>query len=111
MVRYPFETVRNRFADILDGYILTPHLQLLGSCTGLRDNQPEKQVDGNRDALKACKHVVGFCYTQITDVEQEKNGIYYYDRSAKFDTERLRKIFEKIPSIIQDPQDLSDWKK
>ena len=70
-------------------------------------NYLEKEID----ALKACKHVVGFCYTQITDVEQEKNGIYYYDRSAKFDTERLRKIFEKIPSIIQDPQDLSDWKK
>ena len=70
-------------------------------------NYLEKEID----ALKACKHVVGFCYTQITDVEQEKNGIYYYDRSAKFDTERLRKIFEKIPSIIQDLQDLSDWKK
>ena len=70
-------------------------------------NYLEKEID----ALKACKHVVGFCYTQITDVEQEKNGIYYYDRSAKFDTERLRKIFEKISSIIQDPQDLSDWKK
>ncbi len=66
----------------------------------------EKEID----ALKACKHVVGFCYTQLTDVEQEKNGIYYYDRTKKFDTERIRKIFEKIPSIIENPQDLSDWK-
>ena len=33
----------------------------------------EKEVD----AIKACKNVVGFCYTQITDVEQEKNGVYY----------------------------------
>ena len=67
----------------------------------------EKQID----ALKACKHVVGFCYTQLTDVEQEKNGIYYYDRSTKFDMDRIKKIFEKIPSIIENPQDLSDWKK
>ena len=66
----------------------------------------EKEVD----ALKACKHVVGFCYTQITDVEQEKNGIYYYDRTPKFDAEKLKSIFEKIPSIIENPQDLSDWK-
>lgn len=66
----------------------------------------EKEID----ALKACKHVVGFCYTQITDVEQEKNGIYYYDRKPKFDAARLKAIFEKIPSIIEDPQDLSDWK-
>ena len=66
----------------------------------------EKEID----ALKSCKHVVGFCYTQLTDVEQEKNGVYYYDRTTKFDTERLKKIFEKIPSIIENPQDLSDWK-
>lgn len=66
----------------------------------------EKEVD----AIKACKHIVGFCYTQITDVEQEKNGVYYYDRRPKFDAARWKAIFEKIPSIIEDPQDLSDWK-
>ena len=71
----------------------------------------EALVDKQIDALKACKHIVGFCYTQMTDVEQEKNGIYYYDRTSKFDTERLKKIFEKIPSIIENPQDLSGWKK
>ena len=37
--------------------------------------------------------MAGFCYTQLTDVEQERNGLYTYDRKAKFDTERLRKIF------------------
>ena len=66
----------------------------------------EKQVD----ALAACKYVVGFCYTQLTDVEQEKNGIYFYNRELKFDMERIRKIFEKIPSWIENPADLSDWK-
>ncbi len=63
----------------------------------------EKEVD----AIKACKGVVGFCYTQITDVEQEKNGVYYYDRRPKFDAAKWKAIFEKIPSIIEDPQDLS----
>ncbi len=66
----------------------------------------EKEVD----AIKACKGVVGFCYTQITDVEQEKNGVYYYDRRPKFDAAKWRAIFEKIPSIIEDPQDLSSRK-
>ncbi|MGN0068347.1 MAG: glycoside hydrolase family 2 protein [Prevotella sp.] len=59
------------------------------------------------EALKASKHVTGFCYTQITDVEQEKNGIYYYDRSPKFDTQRIKEIFELIPSVIENPEDLS----
>ena len=56
----------------------------------------EKEID----AIIACPRIVGYCYTQITDVEQEKNGIYRYDRTTKFDTERLRAIFAKIPSHI-----------
>ncbi|MCI6840228.1 MAG: beta-glucuronidase, partial [Prevotella sp.] len=50
------------------------------------------------EAIKACKHITGFCYTQITDVEQEQNGIYNYDRTSKFDTKRIKEIFELIPS-------------
>ena len=37
----------------------------------------------------------GYCYTQLTDVEQEQNGIYNYDRTAKFDMERIAAIFSK----------------
>lgn len=58
------------------------------------------------DAIIACPRITGFCYTQITDVEQEKNGIYRYDRKPKFDAERLRAIFTKIPSVIQN---VSKW--
>lgn len=53
------------------------------------------------DAIIACPRVTGFCYTQITDVMQEKNGIYYYDRRPKFDNARLKAIFTKIPAYIQ----------
>ncbi len=67
----------------------------------------EKEVD----AIIASKHITGFCYTQITDVEQEKNGVYYYDRRPKFDAAKWKAIFEKIPSVIENPQDLSGWKK
>ena len=34
----------------------------------------------------------GFCYTQLTDVEQEQNGLYTYDRRAKFPPEVIRAI-------------------
>ena len=37
--------------------------------------------------------VWGFCYTQLTDVQQEQNGIFYFDRRAKYDSSRLREIF------------------
>ena len=36
----------------------------------------------------------GFCYTQLTDVEQEQNGLYNYDRSPKFTEKAIKKIAE-----------------
>ena len=47
------------------------------------------------DALLGLKHVGGYCYTQLTDVEQEQNGIFKFDRSEKFDMERIRRIFSR----------------
>lgn len=41
----------------------------------------------------------GFWYTQLTDVEQEVNGIYTYDRKLKFNTERLKKFFGATAAI------------
>jgi beta-galactosidase/beta-glucuronidase len=35
-------------------------------------------------------HIMGLCYTQLYDVEQEQNGLYAYDRTPKFDLARLR---------------------
>lgn len=32
----------------------------------------------------------GYCYTQLTDVFQERNGVYRFDRSEKADTSLLR---------------------
>ena len=34
----------------------------------------------------------GFCYTQLTDVEQEVNGLYTYERVPKFDPEIISAI-------------------
>ncbi|MBO4513452.1 MAG: hypothetical protein J5746_11875 [Victivallales bacterium] len=41
-------------------------------------------------AIKADKRVFGYCYTQLTDVYQETNGLYYFDRKPKFDAAKLR---------------------
>ncbi len=60
-----------------------------------------KALEGEVDALKESKHVCGFCYTQLTDVEQEKNGIYFYNRTPKFDMKRIKAIFERIPTEIK----------
>jgi len=56
-----------------------------------------KRLEALVDVLVTLKHVRGYCYTQLTDVEQEQNGIYLYDRSPKFDMARIRKIFTMEP--------------
>jgi beta-galactosidase/beta-glucuronidase len=41
----------------------------------------------------------GYCYTQLTDVFQEQNGIYRFDRRPKFDLKRLRRIQGRAAAI------------
>lgn len=55
-----------------------------------------KRLEGLVQAMGSSNIVVGFCYTQLTDVEQEKNGIYYYDRTPKFDMNRIKAIFQSF---------------
>ena len=42
----------------------------------------------------------GYCYTQLTDVFQEQNGIYKFDRTPKFDAQRLHAI-QTAPAAIE----------
>jgi beta-galactosidase/beta-glucuronidase len=44
------------------------------------------------EALLQSEPVQGFCYTQLTDVEQEVNGLLTYDRKPKAPLERIRDI-------------------
>jgi beta-galactosidase/beta-glucuronidase len=37
----------------------------------------------------------GYCYTQLTDVYQEQNGIYTFDRREKFDMTRIRRVQQR----------------
>jgi hypothetical protein len=51
------------------------------------------RVDGQVRALRANAAFSGFCYTQLTDVEQEINGLMTYDRKPKASPEAFKKIF------------------
>ncbi|MBB5782321.1 glycoside hydrolase family 2 protein [Nonomuraea jabiensis] len=41
----------------------------------------------------------GYCYTQLTDVYQEQNGIYRFDRSSKLDVARIRAAQLRLAAI------------
>lgn len=51
-----------------------------------------ERYQGLTDALLDNARMLGFCYTQLYDVEQEQNGLYTYDREKKFS----EKIYEEI---------------
>ena len=54
---------------------------------------------GLTDALLDNERMFGFCYTQLYDIEQEQNGLYYYDRSPKFAPEIFRRINSRKAAI------------
>lgn len=43
-------------------------------------------------AVYASKIIYGYCYTQLTDVEQEINGLVAYDRTPKCDLALIKEI-------------------
>ena len=51
-----------------------------------------QRFEGLIDVLSEDQRMFGYCYTQLTDVFQEQNGLYAFDRTAKFDTVRLKAI-------------------
>ena len=45
------------------------------------------------------ENMFGYCYTQLTDIYQEQNGIYKFDRSEKFDHKRLCEVQQQCAAI------------
>jgi len=48
------------------------------------------------EGIASLRFVAGFCYTQLTDIEQEVNGLLTYDRQPKIPPELLAEIHRKL---------------
>ena len=63
-----------------------PHAERVGWGYGAQPSGPEEYVRRYRDTIWAVMEqpeIAGYCVTQLFDVEQEQNGVYYEDRSEK----------------------------
>jgi beta-galactosidase/beta-glucuronidase len=60
-----------------------------------------QRLEGLTAVLTGHPQIAGYTYTQLTDVEQERNGIYTYDRRPKFDAARLQRAFG-APAAIEE---------
>ena len=54
-----------------------------------------QRFDKVTSAIKSLPYVCGYCYTQVTDVQQEVNGLLDFDHKAKFDKSRMKDILGK----------------
>ena len=48
------------------------------------------------EGLADLTFLAGFCYTQLTDIEQEINGLLTYDRGPKIPAERVAEIHRRL---------------
>ena len=46
--------------------------------------------------IASLKFLAGFCYTQLTDIEQEINGLLTYERQPKVAAERIAEIHRTV---------------
>jgi hypothetical protein len=63
-------------------------------------------VRGHVAPLLDDPNMFGYCYTQLTDLMQERNGIYRFDRSTKLDVETVRKA-QLRPAACENSDDRS----
>lgn len=61
-----------------------------------------ERYKGLTETLLSNPNIMGFCYTQLYDIEQETNGIYTYERKPKFAPD----ILETIKKINQEPAEI-----
>ncbi|WP_082652157.1 glycoside hydrolase family 2 protein [Gorillibacterium timonense] len=57
------------------------------------------RYEGMINALLDNSKICAFCYTQLTDVMQEQNGLYDFDRQPKFDVAWLHSVNTKKAAI------------
>jgi beta-galactosidase/beta-glucuronidase len=57
------------------------------------------RFEGLVSTLLDNEDMFGYCYTQLTDVHQEKNGIYTFDRRPKFDLDRISGAQSRLAAI------------
>ena len=59
-----------------------------------------ERLEGLTKILLENEKIFAYCYTQLTDIEQEQNGLLTYQREFKFPHEKYKKIFS-ARSVIE----------
>ena len=60
--------------------------------TSVKNSEFLEELRRVMEAVSQADRICGYCYTQLTDVEQEKNGLLTSDHQYKFDPEQIKDI-------------------
>ena len=63
------------------------------------------RFEGLTGVLLENPDMFGYCYTQLTDVFQERNGVYRFDRSEKLDVDRIAAAQRRPAAFESGPRD------
>jgi hypothetical protein len=67
-----------------------------GYTTATDPNDLMKRIEKMMTGIVDGGHICGFVYTQLTDIEQEVNGLYTPDRKEKLDSSKVSKLVENV---------------
>ena len=59
----------------------------------------EMQITRVVEMIDSADKLQGFVWTQLTDIQQEINGLLYFDRRPKLPLETLRQLFEAVGPV------------
>lgn len=62
----------------------------------LNEEEYLKKLSSLMDAIYDLKEIRGYCLTQLTDVEQEVNGLFNFNRKPKADINKIKELNTKF---------------
>ncbi|GHE94892.1 beta-galactosidase [Amycolatopsis deserti] len=91
-------------------YVPAEDEKWFGYSTVADDEELVARLDQLVTAVLSSPALAGFCYTQLTDTEQERNGLLTADRTPKVDPARIRAILTR-PAAAVPPEELNPYRE
>ncbi|MCF7686946.1 MAG: hypothetical protein K9M98_01880 [Cephaloticoccus sp.] len=92
------------FVSEFGGILWNPKAKLGDDAWGYGDRPKTLEefytrFEGLCAALLGNPRMFGYCYTQLTDVFQEQNGIFHFNRQQKYNLARIRTAQQRVAAI------------
>lgn len=70
-----------------------------GYCVSHNEEEYLNTYKKLQEVINSSKYLCGYCFTQLYDVEQEKNGILTYNRMYKIDANKIKELNDFVEGV------------